>query len=195
LLRFISRYRTLIIYLAAYFFAISITLRYLFDYQNEASLIKVTGLLAAFLVLLVIQTLLRNRSPLYTHFILVVQTGVLVVLSLLPPRLDYFSTMFLTLALQAVYVFTGKIAFRWIGVFSVVGAVLLIYTQGWSRGLPLVVPMTVAVFLVGAFIVLINRTEAAHRESQRLLSELEKAHQQLQIYTAQAEQLAVVKDT
>jgi signal transduction histidine kinase len=194
LLRFIARHKTLIIYLAAYFFAVSITLRYIFSYQNDASLLKVAGLLAAFLILLVMQTLLRDRSRLYTHLILAVQTGILGVLSLLPPRLDFFSTLSVTLALQAVYVFSGKTAFRWIGVFAVVVAVLLLLGQGWSYGLPLVVSNTVAVFMVGAFIVLIRRTEAAHRESQRLLSELEKAHQQLQIYTAQAEQLAVVKD-
>jgi len=194
LLRFITRHKTLIIYLAAYFFAISITLRYLVHYQNDASLIKVTGLLAAFLILLVIQTWLRDRSQLYTHIILAVQTGILVILSLLPPRYDFYSTMFLTLALQAVYVFSGKIAFRWIGAFAMVGAVLLLYGQGWSRGLPLVVSITVAVFLVGAFVVLVRRTEAAHQESQTLLAELQKTHQQLQIYTAQAEQLAVVKD-
>jgi len=194
LLRFITRHKTLVIYLAAYFFTVSIALRYLFYYQNDASLIKVTSLLAAFLILLIIQTLLRDRSRLYTHILLAVQTGILVVLSLLPPRLDFYSTLSVTLALQAVYVFSGKIAFRWIGAFAVVVAVLLLYGQGWSLGLPLVVSNTVAVFMVGAFIVLIRRTEAAHRESQRLLAELERAHQQLQAYTAQAEQLAVVKD-
>ena len=194
LLRFITRHKTLVIYLAAYFFAISISLRYLFYYQNDTSLIKVASLLATFLILLVIQTLLRGRPQLYTHFILAVQTGILVILSLLPPRLDFYSSLSVTLALQAVYVFSGKTAFRWIGAFAVVVAVLLLYGQGWSRGLPLVVSNTVAVFMVGAFIVLIRRTEAAHRESQRLLSELERAHRQLQIYTAQAEQLAVVKD-
>jgi signal transduction histidine kinase len=99
-----------------------------------------------------------------------------------------------TLALQAVYVFSGKTAFRWIAVLAVVVAVLLLCGQGWSRGLPLVVSNTVAVFIVGALIVLIRRTDAAHKESQRLFSELEKAHHQLQIYTAQAEELAVAKD-
>ncbi len=194
MLRFITRHKILIFYLAAYFFAISITLRYIFYYQDDASLIKVISLLAAFLILLVIQTWLRDRSQLYTHIILAVQTGIVVILSLLPPRFDFFSTLFVTLALQAVHVFSGKIAFRWIGAFAVVGAVLLLYGQGWSRGLPLVVSNTVAVFLVSAFVVLVRRTEAAHQESQRLLAELQKTHRQLQIYTAQAEQLAVVKD-
>ena len=194
MLRFITRHKILIFYLAAYFFAISTTLRYIFYYQDDASLIKVISLLAAFLILLVIQTWLRDRSQFYTHIILAVQTGIVVILSLLPPRFDFFSTLFVTLALQAVYVFSGKIAFRWIGAFAVVGAVLLLYGQGWSRGLPLVVSNTVAVFLVSAFVVLVRRTETAHQESPRLLAELQKTHKQLQIYTAQAEQLAVVKD-
>jgi signal transduction histidine kinase len=193
-LRFITRHKTLIIYLAAYFFAISITLRYLTVYQNDAFLLKVISLLAAFLILLIIQTLLRNRSNLYTHFILALQIGILVGLSLLAPQLDFYSTLSVTLALVAVYTFSGKTALRWIGALAAVVAVLLLYGQGWSRGLPLVVSNTVAVFISSALIVLIRRTEVAHHESQRLLSELEKAHQQLQIYTAQAEQLAVVKD-
>jgi len=194
LLRFISRHKNLFIYLAAYFFAVSITLRYIFVYLNDDSLPQVAGLLAAFLLVLVVQTLLRDRSQLYTHLILVIETGILVVLALLPLRLDFYSTLSVTLALQAVYAFSGKTAFRWIGCLALVVAVLLLYGQGWSRGLPLVVSNTVAVFMVGAFVVLIRRTEAAHRESRRLLSELERAHRQLQIYTAQAEELAVVKD-
>lgn len=104
MLRFITRHKILIFYLAAYFFAISITLRYIFYYQDDASLIKVISLLAAFLILLVIQTWLRDRSQLYTHIILAVQTGIVVILSLLPPRFDFFSTLFVTLALQAVCV-------------------------------------------------------------------------------------------
>jgi signal transduction histidine kinase len=194
LLRFISRHKTLIIYLAAYFFAVSITLRYIFVYLNDDSLLRVAGLLAAFLILLGFQTLLRNRSQLHTHLILIIETGILVALALLPSRLDFYSTLSVAMALQAVYVFSGKTAFRWIGCLALVVAVLLLYGQGWSSGLPLAVSNTVAVFVVGAFVVLIRRTEAAHRESQRLLSELEKAHRQLQIYTAQAEELAVVKD-
>jgi signal transduction histidine kinase len=193
-LRFITRHKTLIIYLAAYFFAISIALRYLLVYQDDASLLNVIGLLAAFLILLIIQTLLRNRSHLYTHFILAIQIGILIGLSLLAPHLDFYSTLSVTLALQAVHTFSGKIAFRWIGALALIVAVLLIYGQGWSRGLPLVVSNTVAVFISSALIVLIRRTDAAHQESRRLLSELEKTHQQLQIYTAQAEELAVVKD-
>ena len=153
-LRFITRHKTLIIYLAAYFFAISITLRYVLVYQNDASLLKVIGLLAAFLILLIIQTLLRNRSHLYTHFILAIQIGILLGLSLLAPHLDFYSTLSVTLALQAVYTFSGKIAFRWIGALALIVAVLLLYGQGWSRGLPLVVSNTAAVFISSALIVL-----------------------------------------
>jgi signal transduction histidine kinase len=49
----------------------------------------------------------------------------------------------------------------------------------------------VAYFFIGSYAAVTREAEATHKESQRLLVELQAAHQQLQAYAAQAEELAV----
>jgi signal transduction histidine kinase len=98
------------------------------------------------------------------------------------------------LTLQAAYVLTSKTTFRWIGAFALMFIPLLLYTKGLNEGLPLVLTTTVAVFMIGSWLALISHAETSKQETQALLTELQDAHRQLQLYTAQAEELAVLED-
>jgi signal transduction histidine kinase len=123
-----------------------------------------------------------------------VQTVIISVLSLITPDVDYFSTLFLTLAVQAMYVFPLRTGSRWVGVFTVVMATLMLYGHPLSKGLPLVIIMSAAYFFVGSYAAVTREAEVAHEESQRLLAELQAAHEELKAYAAQAEELAVVRE-
>ena len=70
-----ARRRTLLTYLAAYFFAIAVVFRGLNEYRGLPSQWRVIGLLATFALLFVIEPWLFRRSHLYTHLYLAVQTG------------------------------------------------------------------------------------------------------------------------
>ena len=152
--------KTLVTYLIIFFIAIASALRFLMYYRGQPFQWTVTGLLAAFLLLLVVEPWLTRRSHRYTHLYLVVQTGITVALALVPPRFDFFAPLYITLTLQAMHVFRARTGFQWIGVFTVLMAILMFYGQGWSRGLPVVLIMTVAYFFFGFFVTALRCGEA-----------------------------------
>ena len=194
MLRFIIRHRAFITYLAAYFFGVSTFLRYLDGYLHQPYQGAVIGLLSAFLLLSVLEPLLSRRSKLYTHLYLGIQSGIIVAVALMPHHDDWFSNLYIVLTLQAAHVLPSKTAFRWIGAFALTGALLLLYARGLITGLPVILITVVAVFMIGSWLALIRHAETSQRETQTLLSELQEAHRQLQLYTAQAEEMAVLED-
>jgi signal transduction histidine kinase len=194
MLRFIIRHRTFITYLAAYFFGVSTFLRYLDGYLHQPYQWAVIGLLSAFLLLSVLEPLLSRRSKLYTHLYLGIQSGIIVAVAMMPHRDDWFSNLYIVLTLQAAHVLPSKTAFRWIGAFALMFIPLLLYTRGLSGGIPIVLINTVAVFMIGSWLALLRHAETSKQETETLLAELQEAHRQLQLYTAQAEELAVLED-
>jgi signal transduction histidine kinase len=65
---------------------------------------------------------------------------------------------------------------------------------GWLEGLALVMLfLAVCAFLI-SYDFLYSRTQADQAESQRLLADLQFAHQKLQEYAAQAEELAAARE-
>jgi signal transduction histidine kinase len=196
-----ERHRTLITYLLAFLFAIGTAIRYLISFRGDPSLWTLTILLATFLLLLTIEPWLSQRSQRYTHFYLGVQSAITIAVSLTIPIVDFFTGLFYSLVLQAMYVFSPQTGFRWIGAFGVITAILTIHNLGWDVGLPLILMFVAGCFLIGSFIAIIRQVETsreeaetARQESQKLLAELQDAHEQLQAYTAQAEEMAVAAE-
>jgi signal transduction histidine kinase len=195
-----ARRKTLVTYLIAYFFTIGTAFRYLSLGRNEPHRWTATvqrtiaGLFIAFFLLLVIEPWLTRRSHRHTHAYLAVQTAIISAISLITPGVDYFSALFLSLAVQAMYVFPLRTGSRWVGAFTVIMTTLMLYGHPLSKGLPLVIIMSVAYLFIGSYAAVTREAEAAREESQRLLAELQEAHEQLQSYAAQAEELAVAAE-
>jgi hypothetical protein len=189
-----ARRRTLITYVIIYFFAISTAIRGLIHFQGRTYQWVVTGLLAAFLLLLAIEPWLSRRSSWYTHLYLAVQTAITAVLLLIPAApiiTDYFAVLFIPLTLQAMRVLPLKTGFRWIIVFTAVMTILMVYQYGWIGGLPFILGYLVAYLFGGSYVAFMRQAEtarqeaeAARQESQTLLTELQDAHRQLQAYAA-----------
>jgi signal transduction histidine kinase len=185
---------TLITYLGIYFFAASTAVRLISSLRGDPFLWPVSALLAVSLTLMALEPWLFRRSRLHTHLYLAVQTALVLLLAMLPPASDYFGTLFFSLALQAVLALPVRVAFRWIVAFSAATGVLLIDALGWAGGLPLILIYTAAGFFFGSYAAFIRQAETARSENQRLLAELQIAHEQLQVYSEQAEDLAVVQE-
>jgi signal transduction histidine kinase len=154
----------------------------------------VSALLAISLLLMALEPWLLRRSRTHTHAYLAVQTALVIVIALLPPASDYFGTLFFSLALQAMLALPVRVAFRWIVAFSAATSVLLVDALGWEGALPLIMIYTAAGFFFASYAAFIRQAETARGENQRLLAELQTAHRQLQVYSAQAEELAVVQE-
>lgn len=188
------RHRAFVTYLTAHLIAIGTAIRYLVTYQGDPFLGLVIGLLAVFLLLLFVEPQLSRRSRSYVHIYLAIQTAIAAALSLVPPNLDYFSILFVPLTLQAVHVLGPRLGFRWIGLFAGVMAALMLYGQEFGKGLSLVLVFVVLYLFFGSYVTVARQAEAARDRSQELLGELQAAHGQLQLYAAQAEELAVAQE-
>jgi signal transduction histidine kinase len=202
-----ARRRSQITYLVAWLIALGGTLRYLGYILEQPSRWLVLGLLALFFVLLTFAPLLSSRSPRYTHLYLAVQTGLLVALTIATTIEDFAAIPFLSLILIAMTVFPPKIGFRWIGVFVLILVVCMFVYGFMVHELNIEWPLlgsllNITIFLaVGGFMTILrqletarNEAEVARKESEELLAELQAAHQQLQAYTGQAEELAVIAE-
>jgi signal transduction histidine kinase len=197
----IARHRTLITYLAAYFFAIGTAVRYLSTFLDHPALRTIVGLLAVFLLLLAVEPWLTRRSKAYTVVYLVVQSAIIGALSITTPNVDFWAILFFSLTLQAMHVFPPRTGFGWTGLFTLVMAILMFRGLGWNVGLPLILIFTIAFFFIASYVAVIRRLETARREaemarheSQTLLAELQEAHRELQAYAAQVEELAAAEE-
>jgi signal transduction histidine kinase len=202
-----ARRRTLVVYIVAWLVALGGTLRYLEYILEQPSRWAILGLLVAFFVLLAIAPWLSRRSPQYMHLYLAVQTCILVALTGVTTIEDFAAIPFMSLILLAMIIFPPKIGFRWIGVFIVILVVCmivygLVYHGINTEWILLNALLYITIYLAaGAILAVVrqletarNEAEVARKESEELLAELQVAHQQLQAYTGQAEDLAVIAE-
>ena len=195
-----TRSRSRIVYLVAWLLALGGTLRYLAFILDHPSRWAILGLLAAFFVLLALAPLVSRRSPRYMHLYLAVQTGILIALTIATTIEDFAAIPFMSLILVAMTIFPPKIAFRWITVFIVITLVSMIaygflYHGINTQWILLNAILYLTIYLAaGAVMTVVRQLEIARKESEELLAELQIAHRQLQAYTGQAEELAVIAE-
>lgn len=202
-----TRHRSRIVYLVAWLVALGGTLRYLGFILEHPSRWIILGLLAAFFALLAIVPWLSRRPHKYVHLYLAVQTCILIALTVVTTIEDFAALPFMSLILLAMTIFPPKIGFRWIAVFLVILLVSMIVYGFMYHGINtewilLNALLYITIYLAAGAVMAVvqqletarNEAEAAHRKSKELLAELQVAHQQLQAYTGQAEELAVIAE-
>ncbi len=183
-------------YLAFYLLFGAVAIRGLATYFSAGYPLRwlVAGLLLIYGGLMALEGWLTRRRQHYSSFYLALQAGLVLGLSLLPPFLDFFAVLYIPLSAQAMLFFSPPVGFRWIGLFTLGMAGGLIYGYGWLDALPFMLLYGSSYFFVGSYASVTAQAEAARRESQTLLAELQTTHRQLQVYAAQAEELAVTKE-
>lgn len=123
-----------------------------------------------------------------------VQTALLLAASSLRPFLDVTTLLYLPLAMQASRAFTRRATGAWVTLFIVLLSAALVRDMGWLPGLALALTIVAGgAFLIG-YDLLYGQAQADQAESQTLLAELQTAHEKLQAYIAQAEELATVRE-
>ena len=154
----------------------------------------VAGLLLVYALLMASERWLRERAGWYPRLYFPLQTGLVLATMLLLPDLDYFAILFVPLSAQAMLVFPRRVGYRWLGVFTLVMAAGLLYTQGWPESIAFILLYTGAFFFVASYAAMTEQAEAAREQSQALLVDLEEAYRRLEDYSAQAEALAVAEE-
>jgi len=192
----VARSKYTLFYVLSFLVLLAVAIRGLGFYvlANHPARFIAALLLLAFTILLVVEPWLRMGAPWSLHLYLALQTGLLLVLLLLPPHQDFFAALWLPLSAQAMLMLPRPASFRWIGIFTLVMAIGLLTTQGVRDGLALLFLYGAGYVFVAAYAHMTSQAEATRAESQRLLLELQAAHHQLQEYAAQAEELAAADE-
>ena len=128
------------------------------------------------------------------HFYLAFQCALILLILSIWPEFDFVVLFFLMLSYQVSLVFTGKMRWIWIGILILLMANSLMFYYGILRGLALSLTNIAGCIVVPAFIIANHETEQARKESQVLLTELQAAHQQLQVYAGQADELTSMQE-
>ena len=185
---------TVIIYLWAIVAIISTINRSRSGWGSKDFETPVTIPIAIFVILFLLYPLLLRQSRFWTYIYMGVQTILVSYLLTIPPYADYFAMFYIALVLQAVHALPEKIAIRIAAVLTIIMVALQIYGHGFSLGIGFAVNYILAIAVTVGLIVMTERARIAREESQRLLGELNIAHEQLQTYSKQAEEMAVMEE-
>ncbi len=183
-------------YAFGFLFILAVSLRSLGYYFIEGHGLRwvASALLATFGLLYSTERLISRRFPVYLHMYLAIQTVLALVILLLPPQHFFSAGLGLVLSGQAVLLLPGRQAYAWIGAFIGVMLFGLVWGQGLLNGLTLGLLFIGGYLFTGAYAGAVGRATAAQHRSEALLSDLQEAHGQLQLYAVQAEHLAVVEE-
>ena len=171
-----------------------VALRALLFYESRSNLLVVMLLIAMYALLYSFEPWLSNRFHWHTYLYFPMQTALVIVLSNLRPFLDFQSLLYFPLWILVFRTFSRQATTIWTLVYVSLLSTTLILGMGLLQGF-----VNILNYLaVGAFLIsydfLYARTQADQAESQRLLANLQAAHQQLQEQAAQAEELAAARE-
>jgi signal transduction histidine kinase len=168
-------------------------MRVVLFYQGELRLVAVV-LLAAYSLLYSAEPLLSTRVRGFPLLYFPLQTALVLTLSNLRPFLDFTSVLYIPLSLQALHAFSRWRTVAWMILSATLLTATLVLGMDWAVGLSFELLLVAGAGFLLSYDLLYWRTKAAQAESQALLADLEQAHQKLQAYTAQAEELAAARE-
>ena len=141
-----------------------------------------------------LEPLLTRGSSLRAHIYLAVQMILVFVGSLFFYELDFFAMLYIVLCGQAAYLLSRRDSLIWTGILVVATAVAQIIQFGIPVAFSFILLYEAGLIFVAAFVRLVLHADAARQHSEQLLADLQAAHQQLQTYANQAEELAVANE-
>lgn len=171
-----------------------VAVRSLIFYRDQPTLPAVVLLLAAFGLLYLLEPALSARFSRFPLLYFPLQTAILLALSVQQPFLDVVQVLYIPLSLQALHAFTFWPAAVWLALFALCLNVTLVLASGWLEGLAFSLLMMAASAFLFSYVRLSARVQSDQGESQRLLAELQQAHQKLQEHAGQAEVLAAAHE-
>jgi signal transduction histidine kinase len=187
---------------AAYFLFISyciwtaVSLRWINEFieQGHPLTWAISLILLIYGLLLGLEPLLTRGSALRAHLYLAFQTSLIFLASLLHYELDFFALLFLPLCGQAMYLLPRRQGLIWLGILITVSATGLAIQFGLPEAVSFIILYSAALVFVAVFVIMVQQANEARQNSERLLRELQAAHQELQSYAGQAEELAIANE-
>ncbi|MEJ2266973.1 MAG: sensor histidine kinase [Anaerolineales bacterium] len=174
----------------------SVTVRWITEFieQNHPLLPLISAMLVLFGILMGLEPLITQASPWRAHLYLIFQTSLVFIASLFYYELDFFAILYLPLCGQAMFLFPRRTSSIWVAILILATFGGQTIQFGWPNGLSFTLLYVGGLIFVAAFSALTIQADESRQRSERLLQELQVAHQQLQNYAGQAEELAVAKE-
>ncbi|HET9590674.1 MAG TPA: histidine kinase [Anaerolineales bacterium] len=182
-----------IFYMAAGFYFGAVFLRSILIYRDDPALIRVLGMLLAWLILFISEPGITGRWSGYFPLYLVIQTLVVFFLLRAPAYPDFFAALFAILSMQVMLRQNTSVGVVWILIWALGIALLLAGVYG-SQTIALVLINTAGIAFFGAYTRATRRAQEAQAQNQALANELDQANRKLQTYSTQLEQLAVARE-
>ena len=129
-----------------------------------------------------------------SHLYLAVQTSMVAGLLALESSNTVFAFIFYVLSPQAMLLSPQRWGMLWIGVHLLVSGGFYLHTYGWPDALVSLSLYAAGIFFFGIFGHAVVRVDAARKQSQALLGELQEAHRQLQTYADRVQELAIAEE-
>jgi signal transduction histidine kinase len=181
-------------YLAGFVMICVVALRAILFYQGHSNLPIVLLLIAAYALLYSFEPRLSNQFHWNKYLYFPLQTLFVIALSQLQPFLDFHTILYFPLSIQIFRTFSPQVSMIWMILFVALLGITLVPGLGIWEGLALLLlNLASGTFLI-SYDFLYLRTQADQVESQRLLADLQSAHQKLQEYASQAQELAAARE-
>jgi len=137
----------------------------------------------------------RGGSPRWKFHAYLGVYGILVAaLMFLQPGWTMYPILYTTPVALAILALPAHQGVYWTAAFTVATATSFAVGINLVEGLIALFLYAVIYAFIGTFASVLARADAARRESQALLAELQEAHQQLQEYAQHAEEMAIVQE-
>jgi signal transduction histidine kinase len=180
-------------YLVGFLVAGVAAMRIILFYQGTSRLVAM-ALLAVYGLLYTLEPLLSSRVRWFRFVYFPLQAALVVILSNLHPFLDFTGVLYIPISVQALRAFSRRVSMVWIALLAALVTVTPVLGMGWAAGLAFALLLLAGGGFLLSYDLLYSRTQEDQEESQALLADLEQAHQKLQAYAAQAEELAAVRE-
>jgi signal transduction histidine kinase len=181
-------------YLIGFIMIAAVVWRALLFYREPWDLTVAIVLIAMYALFYSSEPWFSRRFYWYPHLYFPVQAAIVITLSNLRPFLDFQTILYFPICIQVFRTFPRRIAITWTVFFGLLLGITLILGLGlWEALALLLLNLAMGMFLL-SFDFLYLRTQADQAESQRLLADLQSAHQKLQEQTAQTEELAAARE-
>jgi signal transduction histidine kinase len=171
-----------------------VALRAVLFYWGQPQLAVALLLVAAYGLVYTTALLLPARFDRFRLLYFPLQTALVVAVTNLRPFLDVSTILYIPLFLQVLYAFSRRVAMAWMILFAALLSTTLVLGMGWAAGLSFDLMVLGGCAFLVSYGLMSEQRQADHAESEVLVAELQQAHQRLQEYAAQAEELAAARE-
>ena len=152
------------------------------------------ALLAAFLLLSLLQPVLHRRLRALLQPCLALAAAVTTALLFTTPHLDYYALLYVALSLSVTRYLTLRSSLYWLGGLCVLLTAALLWVWGWSEGFSYLPTYIAGVLVIGLYGRANRKTEEARARSEELAARLQEANRLLKKYAERAEEVATAQE-